>query len=85
MNIAYIQCGELGGPYRTVMADGVRVYTDTPRNPYIAGYGAAIPTPYMVLYRGYWRRVYCSCYGNSFGSPYVRVKGLDTKVDLYID
>ena len=85
MNIAYIQHGEFGGPYRTVMADGVRVYTDTPRNPYVTGYGAAIPMPYTVLYKGHWRRVYCSCYGNGGGSPYVKINGVETRVDLQLD
>ena len=27
------------------------------------GYGARIPTRYMVQYNGRWRRVYAACYG----------------------
>lgn len=30
-----------------------------------SGYGARIPTPYMVRFNGRWRRVYCICYGNA--------------------
>ena len=29
-----------------------------------SGYGARIPTPYMVLVHGKWRRVYCLIYSN---------------------
>jgi len=29
-----------------------------------SGYGARIPTPYMVLVHGKWRRVYCYVYSN---------------------
>lgn len=30
-----------------------------------SGYGARIPTRYMINYNGRWRRVYCVCYNNS--------------------
>lgn len=30
-----------------------------------SGYGARIPTEYMVKYLGRWRRVYCCIYSNS--------------------
>lgn len=30
-----------------------------------SGYGARIPTRYMVRYNGRWRRVYCIIYGNA--------------------
>lgn len=30
-----------------------------------SGYGARIPTPYMVRYNGRWRRVYCITYSNN--------------------
>ena len=46
------------------------------------GYGPKIPTPYKILYRGRWRRVYSACYGNS-GSTYVIIDGVDTIVDIY--
>jgi hypothetical protein len=84
MNIAYIQHGEWGGPYRTVMADGVAVDANCRPNPYAMGYGPKIPTPYLVLYRGRWRRVYSACYSNN-GSTYVVISGVDTIVDLWLD
>ena len=30
-----------------------------------SGYGARIPTRYMIKYNGRWRRVYCIIYNNS--------------------
>jgi hypothetical protein len=40
--------------------------TDLPRHGQTqTGYGAAIPTRYMVKYGSIWRRVYCASYGNS--------------------
>jgi hypothetical protein len=29
------------------------------------GYGSKIPSPYKVFYKGVWRRIYCTVYGNS--------------------
>ena len=84
MDIAYIQHGDFGGPYRTVMADGLSIDAECRPNPYVMGYGAKIPTSYKVLYRGRWRRVYVMCYGNS-GSEYVFINGVETKVDIYLD
>jgi len=83
MKLAYIQHGEWGGPYHTAMADGVST-GPAPRNPYIGGYGAKIPTQCCVLYRGHWRRVYAACYSNQ-SSLYVRIKGVDTLVSLEMD
>ena len=40
MNLAYIQHGEWGGPYQTVMADGVAIDSTCRPNPYASGYGA---------------------------------------------
>lgn len=34
------------------------------------GYGARIPSRYMVKYNGRWRRVYVACFSNS-GSAYI--------------
>lgn len=34
------------------------------------GYGARIPTTYMVKWQGRWRRVYAACYGNA-ASTYI--------------
>ena len=84
MNIAYIQFGQWGGPYRTVMADGVEVQRETPRNPYSSGYGYKIPTRYKVLYLGKWRRVYAACYGN-ISSLWITVQGNETIVNLELD
>ena len=58
--------------------------TETPRNPSLSGYGAKIPTRYMVKYGTHWRRVYVMNYGNS-GSAYVLARGkvlfLDTTTE----
>lgn len=40
----------------------------------VSGYGAAMPTRYMVYMRGRWRRVYAACYGNA-ASFYVGTPG----------
>ena len=68
MNLqAYLQHGKPGGPYRT---ESVEV-KDSPMQHHIAGlswtatgYGARIPTSYMVRYCNKWRRVYACCYSN---------------------
>lgn len=39
-----------------------------------SGYGARIPTAYMVKYNGRWHRVYCRIYSN-VGSTYIVSKG----------
>lgn len=31
----------------------------------VSGYGARIPTSWLVLWQGRWRRVYAACYGNA--------------------
>lgn len=49
-----------------------------------SGYGARIPTIYMVKYRGKWRRVYCICYSNS-GTLFIGKKYnqcLTVRIDL---
>ena len=38
------------------------------------GYGARIPSAYMVRWAGRWRRVYIACYGNA-GSAYIGPSG----------
>jgi len=38
------------------------------------GYGARIPTVYMVKWAGRWRRVYAACYGNA-ASTYIGKAG----------
>lgn len=39
-----------------------------------SGYGAKIPTQYMVFGGGRWRRVYCAIYSN-VGTLYIIVNG----------
>ena len=84
MDIAYIQFGQFGGPYQTIMADGLAIDSTCRPNPYAMGYGRKIPSPYRVLFRGRWRRVYVMCYGNS-GTEYVLINGQETKVDIHLN
>lgn len=81
MIFAYIQHGPWGGPYRTQMADGIGIAKRARPNPYPSGYGRKIPTQYRILYKGYWRWVYAACFSNQ-SSLYVRIRGVDTIVDL---
>jgi hypothetical protein len=81
MKIAYIQHGNIGGPYKTVMADGVQVDANSRKNPYATGYGRKVPTRYKVLYRGRWYRVYCMVYANS-GTEYIVFNKTETKVEI---
>lgn len=78
-------CGAPAGPFLTTSTDcriselrhhrlGLQ-FTRT-------GYGARIPSPYMVRLHGKWRRVYVACFGNS-GSAYVGKPGSwECTVDL---
>ena len=71
------------------LAPGVvtAIYVDAaaPRNPYVEGYGPAIPTRYrLTLADGRTRRVYVAQYGNA-GSPYVNVTEDGVKVRAYLD
>ena len=84
MNLAYIQHGEWGGPYQTVMADGVAIDSTCRPNPYASGYGAKIPTRYRVLYHGKWRRAYATCYSNA-SSLWVYIQGVETIVSLEVN
>lgn len=71
-----------GGPATVDGADSARLTieteikeTDSPRSGQTAtGYGAKLPTPYMVKYNGRWRRVYAACYGNA-ASHYIGAAG----------
>lgn len=40
----------------------------------VSGYGAKLPTPYLVKWEGRWRRVYAACYGNA-ASHYIGKPG----------
>lgn len=84
MNLAYLQFGEWGGPYQTAMADGVAIDAQAPRGGNLTGYGPKQPTPYRVLFRGHWRRVYCCIYGN-IGTLWCSVMGEQIKVDLDLE
>lgn len=57
-------CGAPRGPMQTI---GVELReTTAPRSGQtVSGYGAKLPTPYLVKWAGKWRRVYAACYGNS--------------------
>ena len=58
---------------------------DAPRNPYVGGYGPAIPTRYrLTLADGRTRRVYVAQYGNA-GSAYVNVTEDGVKVWAFLD
>jgi len=46
----------------------------------VSGYGGAVPTRTMILYRGRWRRVYAMAYGNG-STLYVREGGRDLVLD----
>lgn len=66
-------CGEPGGPLQTVAVD----WKESPLSwqlcglSYTAsGYGRRIPSHYMVLWAGRWRRVYVCQYGNA-GTAYI--------------
>lgn len=51
-----------------------RKSTETPRNPYVSGYGNEIPTQHMLKIGRNWHRVYVTQHSNA-GSAYVRVLG----------
>lgn len=73
MKTAYLQHGKAGEPMRTESVEVKEselpwqkaglTYTAT-------GYGARIPTRYMVRYQNRWRRVYCRIYSN-IGTLYI--------------
>ena len=61
--IKYLERGEVSD---------VRI-TVAPINRSVTGYGAKLPTQYMVRIGTRWHRVYCICYSN-LGSLYVERK-----------
>jgi hypothetical protein len=76
---AYLHYGGPGtvdgpnGPRRTVETE-LRE-TELPQSGRtVSGYGAKLPTPYMVKRFGKWRRVYAACYGNA-ASHYIGKPG----------
>ena len=48
----------------------------------VTGYGKKIPSRHMIQYRGKWRRVYVTQYGNA-GSAWIMVDGARVHVDVY--
>jgi hypothetical protein len=84
---AYLQFGgaALGtpnGPFQTVEVE-LRE-TETPRSGQtLTGYGAKLPSPYMVRHEGRWRRVYVANWGNA-GTAYIGKPGAwEATVDVY--
>ncbi len=69
--------GRPSGPFETVEVKARETLLDWQRRglSYTAtGYGARIPSPYMVKWGGRWRRVYVACYGNA-ASHYIGKAG----------
>jgi hypothetical protein len=76
--------GQLVSLYYTMGAPSVRK-TAPPHNRSRTGYGAKIPTQYMVrTIDQTWRRVYCMIYSNS-GTCYVMHGKVRTIVDISED
>ena len=71
MTTAYLQFGGAafgGGPMQTIGVDvkeSVLPWQARGLSYTASGYGAKIPTRYMVKYNGRWRRVYAACHGNA--------------------
>jgi hypothetical protein len=77
----YLQHGKPGEPMLTEFVDHKEalLWRHEKGVPYTStGYGAKIPTPYMVKYLGKWRRVYCAIFSNS-GTCYIG-KNLSTGI-----
>jgi len=73
------RAGEL---VRLPCCGGAVKQTEAPRNPSRTGYGAKIPTSYMVrTIDQKWRRVYCAIYSNS-GTLYVMHGKVRTIVEV---
>lgn len=69
----YLNHGKPGEPMRTESVDAIVLplpWQERGLSYTASGYGARIPTRYMIRYLGRWRRVYCCQYGNS-GTCYI--------------
>lgn len=56
--------GKPDGPFQTIRVEMRE--TDVPRSgATVSGYGAALPTRYIVKWAGRWWRVRAACYGNA--------------------
>lgn len=60
---AYLHFGTGDEPRQTIRVPMRQ--TDLPQGMTRTGYGARLPTTYLVQWDGRWRRVYAACYGNS--------------------
>jgi hypothetical protein len=67
----YLQHGESPGPFWTTRATVAT--TAAPANPYLTGYGDAVPTRYMIRHANRWHRVYCRIFSNT-GTLYIRTR-----------
>ena len=75
-------CGMPNGPFLTVETVAIEKPIARPRLP-VTGYGARIPSPYMVQHNGRMRRVYVCQYGNA-GTAYIGPSAAPiATVDLY--
>jgi len=73
MQSLYLNHGKIGEPMRTEFVEHKESplwWQERGLSFTASGYGARIPTVYMVKYLGRWRRVYSCCYGNS-GTCYI--------------
>ena len=77
MKYAYLQFGKVPGPFQTVKVECFEkpLWWQLQNLTYTAtGYGAKIPTRYMVKYDKRIYRVYCAIFGN-VGTCWVKIKG----------
>lgn len=83
---AFLQFGSGSEPRATVKAEAVRLaplwHHEAGLSYTASGYGAKIPSAFMVRHEGRWRRVYVTQYGNA-GSAWVTVDGARVGVDIY--
>lgn len=70
---AYLQFGTGNEPRQTIEVP-IKETTQPWKGRTITGYGAQIPTTYLVQWCNRWRRVYVANYGNS-GSTYIGKPG----------
>lgn len=70
--MAYLHFGFGNEPRLTIEAPHKE--TEAPRGAPVSGYGARIPTRYLVQWAGRWRRVYMANYGNA-GTAYIGKPG----------
>lgn len=70
---AYLHFGKAPGPFQTIEVPAKE--TERPwKGRTASGYGAQLPTPYLVQWAGKWRRVYAACWSNA-ASHYIGKPG----------